>query len=207
MTVPVPGSLREPAPEPARGPGRPRSARAERSIRDAAIALLTERGVGGFSVEAVAARAGVAKTTVYRRWPTREELIVAAVSELKGPAEPAPAESVRGDLLHVLRQAGLRSGSGGTWARLMARLMVDAEQYPELVAEIWRHSVGPRRAYLQGILRRGVAEGLIRPEADLDLLVDLLVSPGIARNRPGRQPLTDAQIADVVDIVLRGVAP
>jgi AcrR family transcriptional regulator len=191
---------------PVRAPGRPRSAEAERAIRDAAVALLTERGVGGFSVEAVAARAGVAKTTVYRRWPTREELIVAAVSALKGPTDPAPGDSVRGDLLHVLRQSVLATGSGA-WTRLMARLIVDAEQYPELVAEIWRHSVGPRRAYIQGILRRGVQEGLIAPDADLDLLVDVLVSPGVARSRPGRSPLTDAQLTAVVDIVLRGAAP
>lgn len=190
----------------ARAPGRPRSAQAEQAIRDAAVALLVERGVGGFSMETVAARAGVAKTTVYRRWDTREELLVAAVAGLKGPTDPAPGESVRGDLLHVLRQAAQRSESGA-WARLMARLMADAEQYPELVAEIWRHTIGPRRAYLLGILRRGVDEHLIRPDADLELLVDLLVSPGIARTRPGRTPLTDAQIADVVDIVLRGVAP
>ncbi len=191
---------------PARAPGRPRSAQAEQAIRDAAVVLLTERGVGGFSVEAVAARAGVAKTTIYRRWDTREELIVAAVSSLKGPTDPAPGDSVRGDLMHVLRQAGQRTESGA-WARLTARLMADAEQYPELVAEIWRHAIGPRRAYLQGILRRGIAEHLIRADADLDLLVDLLVSPGIARTRPGREPLTDAQIAEVVDIVLRGAAP
>lgn len=190
----------------ARAPGRPRSAQAEQAIRDAAVALLTERGVGGFSVEAVAARAGVAKTTIYRRWPTRDELIVAAVSGAKGPTDPAPGESVRADLLHVLRQVG-QHDEPGAWARLMARLMVDAEQFPELVAEIWRHSVGPRRAYIQAILRRGVEEGLIRPDADLALLVDLLVSPGVARNRPGRDPLTAAEAAEVVDIVLRGVAP
>lgn len=190
----------------ARAPGRPRSAKAELAIRDAAVALLTERGVGGFSVEAVAARAQVAKTTIYRRWPTREELIVAAVSSLKGTADPAPGESVRGDLLHVLRQAGQRTESG-TWARLMARLMVDEEQYPELVADIWRQSIGPRRAYIQSILRRGVAEHLVRPDADLALLVDMLVSPGIARTRPGRAPLTEAQVTEVIDIVLRGVAP
>jgi AcrR family transcriptional regulator len=189
-----------------RAPGRPRSAKAEQAIRDAAVALLTERGIGGFSVEAVASRAGVAKTTVYRRWPTREELIVGSVSSLKGPADPAPGESVRGDLLHVLRQAGPRTESGA-WARLMARLLVDEEQYPELVADIWRQSIGPRRAYIQGILQRGVTEGLIRADADLDLLVDMLVSPGVSRTRPGRAPLTGAQVVDVVDIVLRGVAP
>jgi AcrR family transcriptional regulator len=186
--------------------GRPRSAQAERAIRDAAVTLLTERGIGGFSVEAVAARAGVAKTTIYRRWPTREELLVAVVSDLKGPAIAAPGESVRGDLLHVLREAS-RDDRSRPWTRLMTRLIVDAEEYPELVDEIWRHSVGPRRAYLLGILRRGREEGTIRADADLELLVDMLVTPVTSRARRRRPPLTGRQLADIVDIILRGVAP
>jgi AcrR family transcriptional regulator len=186
--------------------GRPRSASAEHAIRDAAVELLSERGIGGFSVEAVAARAGVAKTTIYRRWPTREDLIVAVVSDLKGPANVAPGQSLRGDLLHVLRQTA-RDNRSGRWTRLMTRLMVDAQEYPELVAEIWRQSIGPRRAYLLGILRRGVAHGEIRPDADLELLADMLVMPVTSRVRLRPEPLSDAQLADVVDIVVTGVAP
>jgi AcrR family transcriptional regulator len=186
--------------------GRPRSARAEHAIRDAAVELLSERGIGGFSVEAVAARAGVAKTTIYRRWPTREDLIVAVVSDLKGPANVAPGQSLRGDLLHVLRQTA-RDNRSGRWTTLMTRLMVDAQEYPELVAEIWRQSIGPRRAYLLGILRRGVADGEIRPDADLELLADMLVMPVTSRVRLRPEPLSDAQLADVVDIIVTGVAP
>jgi AcrR family transcriptional regulator len=193
------------ADRPAR-PGRPRSAEAEQAIRAAAVALLTERGIGGFSVEAVAARAGVAKTTIYRRWPTRDDLIVAAVSGLKGPATGTPGESVRGDLVHVLRRAARRDSSGA-WAGLMARLMLDAEQQPELVGAIWRDSVGPHRDHIRSILARGVAEGLVRPDADLGLLVDMLTAPAVTRRRPGREPLSDPEIDAVVDIVLRGVAP
>jgi len=190
----------------ARPAGRPRSPAAELRIRDAALALLTERGIGGFSVEAVAARAGVAKTTIYRRWPSKEEMIVAVVAGLKEPAGPAPGGSVRDELLHVLREIGRRDRSSG-WGPLMARLVADAEEHPELVAAIWRRSVGPRRAYLGGILRRGVAEGLVRPDADLDLLVDMLVNPVVSRLRLKRDPLTDAQLTQVVDIILTGVHP
>jgi AcrR family transcriptional regulator len=186
--------------------GRPRSAGAEQAIRDAAAELLSERGIGGFSVEAVAARAGVAKTTVYRRWPTREELLVAVVSGLKAPAEIAPGESVRGDLLHFLRSTAYEDRSG-RWTRLMNRLLIEADEYPELVADVWRQSVRPRREYLAGILRRGVEEGLVRPGADLDLLVDMLISPVTSRIRLRRGPLTGDQLAELVDTVLRGVAP
>jgi AcrR family transcriptional regulator len=186
--------------------GRPRSAEAEAAIREAAAELLSERGIGGFSVEAVAARAGVAKTTVYRRWPTREELLVAVVSGLKAPAEVAPGDSVRGDLLHFLRTTAYEDRSG-RWTRLMNRLLVESDEYPELVADVWRQSVAPRREHVAGILRRGVAEGLVRPEADLDLLVDLLISPVTSRIRLRRGRLTEEQLAELVDTVLRGAAP
>jgi len=189
-----------------RSTGRPRSAAAERRIRDAALALLAERGIGGFSVEAVAARAGVAKTTIYRRWPSKEEMIVSVVAELKGPAVPPPGGTVRDELVHLLRETGRQDRSSG-WGPLMARLVVDAEEHPELVASIWRRGVGPRRAYLAGVLRRGVAEGLIRPDIDLDLLIDMLVNPVVSRIRLKREPLSDEQVAQVVDIILAGVRP
>ena len=189
-----------------RSAGRPRSAAAERRIRDAALALLAERGIGGFSVEAVAVRAGVAKTTIYRRWPTKEEMIVSVVTELKGPAVPPPGGSVRDELVHLLRETGRQDRASG-WGPLMAWLVVDAEEHPELVASIWRRGVGPRRAYLAGVLRRGVAEGQIRPDIDLDLLIDMLVNPVVSRIRLKREPLTDEQVAQVVDIILAGVRP
>lgn len=188
---------------PARAPGRPRSLEAEQAIRDATVALLTERGVAGLSVEAVAVRAGVAKSTIYRRWPTREDLVVGVVSDLKSSPDPPPGESVRGDLLHLLHQVG--GAEPGGWAALMNRLMAESER--ELVAEVWRRSVGPRRAVLRGVLARGVAEGLVRPAADLELVVDLLTAPIVLRARPGRERFTGAQIVELLDTVLAGVRP
>ena len=67
---------------PARAPGRPRSAQAHRAILDATIELFVESGYEGLSIEGVAARAGVGKTTIYRRWSSKEDLIVDAIGEL-----------------------------------------------------------------------------------------------------------------------------
>ena len=91
--------------------GRPRSSEAERAILDATVALYAERGMAGLSVEAVAARAGVAKTTIYRRWPSKEELVLAAVTAARGPAPEPPGASVRDDLLFLLGRVGARTGS------------------------------------------------------------------------------------------------
>ena len=190
----------------ARPGGRPRSASADRRIRDAAVELLTERGIGGVSMEAVAARAGVAKTTIYRRWPTKEDMVVAVVSELKGPAVPAPGGTVREQLLHLLLETGHQDRNSG-WASLMGRLIMDSAEHPELVSEIWRQSIGPRRAYLAQVLAQGVHDGVIRAGVDLDLVVDMLVSPVVSRLRLNRERLTDPQIEQLLDIVLAGVRP
>jgi AcrR family transcriptional regulator len=184
--------------------GRPRSTEAERAILDATVALYAERGMAGLSVEAVAARAGVAKTTIYRRWPAKEELVLAAVTAARGPLVEPPGSSVRGDLLFLLGRVRVASSS---WPALMNRLTTEADEFPELAAEAWRRAIGPRRALLAGVLHRGVDEGLIRPDADLDLVADMLVAPAVGKVRLDRRPLDDVQLAFLVDTVLRGLAP
>src|SRR5437764_14075432 len=84
----------------ARPPGRPRSERADKAIVDATLDLLAEEGgVTGVSIEAVAARAGVGKTTIYRRWPNKEALIIDALAALKEPFPVPRGDSARDDLV------------------------------------------------------------------------------------------------------------
>jgi AcrR family transcriptional regulator len=189
---------------PARAPGRPRSEQAERAILAAALDLLAEHGVGGLSIEAVAARAGVAKTTVYRRWSAKEELLLDALAGLKGPILEPPAGSVRDQLVWLLSEMGRR------WPReapLMRRLIADAGHHPGLVDEYWRRIVAPRREVVYRLLRRGIAEGAVRAGADVELLGDMLVAPLLVRVVIRPAPMTDEQIATVVDTVLAGVRP
>src|SRR5256885_14111497 len=81
-----------------RRPGRPRSEQAEQAIIEATLDLFAEQGFEGVCIEAVAARAGVGKATLYRRWPNKEELLLAALSSLKSPF-PEPVGNVRDDLV------------------------------------------------------------------------------------------------------------
>ena len=74
----------------AKGPGRPRDPEADRAILEATIEILGEEGYEGLSIEGVAARAGVGKTTIYRRWTSKAELVVAAIQRYKSPADPSP---------------------------------------------------------------------------------------------------------------------
>src|SRR5437879_4279834 len=87
-----------------RPPGRPRSERAEKAIIEATLDLLVEEaGVAGMTIEAVASRAGVGKTTIYRRWANKEALIIDALATLKGPVPPLAGVSVRDDLITLAR--------------------------------------------------------------------------------------------------------
>src|SRR3954453_16263271 len=84
-------------------PGRPRNVRADEAILEAVIALLGDgQSVDGLSMEAVAAKAGVGKATIYRRWPNKEALLIDAVATMKGPLPQPAGESVRDDLVMLV---------------------------------------------------------------------------------------------------------
>src|SRR5438046_3156857 len=90
-----------------KAPGRPRSARADEAIIEATLDLMAEgMPVEAMSIEAIAARAGVGKATIYRRWPNKESLIVDAVATIKGEVPVLRQESLRDDLITLLRPVG-----------------------------------------------------------------------------------------------------
>ena len=189
-----------------RRPGRPRSEQAEAAILDATLDLLAEQGFLAFTVEAVVARAGVAKTTVYRRWPSKDELVMDALNCVKGIHQSPPGESVRGDLLFMLqRMRDLWIDS--RFGRLMGRLAADGLERPDLYREFKQRFVAPRRAILREIIERGVKEGLIRPDVDVEGVIPLLTAPVISAALTHQERLPPEQIEFVVDTVLRGLAP
>lgn len=189
-----------------RRPGRPRSVAADEAILDATVDLLAEQGFLGLSIEAVAARAGVAKTTVYRRWPTKDDLLMDAVACIKG-AHPEPrGESVRDDLIETLtrmRDAWFK----GRFGRLMARLAADGLERPELYREGRERFVAPRRASTRRVIERGIAEGGIRGDVDPDWVITLLVAPIISAALTHQDELPKQQLEFIVDTVLAGLRP
>ncbi|HEY3630143.1 MAG TPA: TetR/AcrR family transcriptional regulator [Jatrophihabitantaceae bacterium] len=186
--------------------GRPRDAGADEAILDAAVDLLAEQGFLALSIEAVAARAGVAKTTVYRRWPNKDELLLDAVGCIKGPPVDAPGESVRSDILWMLIR--MRDGwFKGRFGRLMARLAVDGLERPDLYREGRARYVAPRQAVMRGIIQRGIDDGSIRAGVDPDWVMALLTSPVISAAFTHQDAPSNRQLEFIVDTVLRGVAP
>ena len=139
-----------------RPPGRPRSAEADRAILRAAVDLLADEGYGGVTMEGVAARAGVGKATVYRRWPCKSALVVDAVTACRERGvQPPDTGSARQDLLVFVRgfMHHLRTSDA---ARVMPALVAELSRNPELATEFREGFVQPRRAKVLEAVRRGV---------------------------------------------------
>ncbi len=132
-------------PGPAKGPGRPRSERAHEAILEATLDLLLEEGFTRMSIEAVATRAGVGKATIYRRWPSKADLVVEAVACRKEqPFVDPDSGGVREDLVSLARQA-FRPRESSEVTELMLRLASARARHPELQEAFMRHIVEPRR--------------------------------------------------------------
>jgi AcrR family transcriptional regulator len=189
--------------ETGRGPGRPRSARAHQAILDSAIELLLEDGFTGMSMEGVAARAGVGKATIYRRWSSKTELVAEAIACLKTELELPDTGSVRADLLDLGRQA-LASLGDPEYANLLARMRGETAKHPEL-REAYQHKlVTPRREVLAAVIRRGIERGELRADLDIELLVDMVVGPVIYRSLIGGRFGPD-HLERLADGILEGI--
>jgi AcrR family transcriptional regulator len=185
--------------------GRPRSQEADQAIMAAAIQLLAERGLAGMSIEEVAARAGVAKTTIYRRWPSRGALALDAFLAEFQSQQPSPnTGTLRGDLLGALR-AWIRSVTRTSAGPVVAGLIAEAQQDPELAAA-WRERVVERlREQHKVLLNRAVERGEIAATTDQDVVLDLLFGAAYHRLLQGHRPLTDKFARQVVDMIIDGL--
>src|SRR5512142_1481611 len=131
MNGEIPGGAGNPASGGAAQRGRPRSAEADRAILTATADLLAERGLAAMSIEEVAARAGVGKTTIYRRWPSKGLLALDAFVISFRAEQPLPdTGSLRGDLLSALR-AWVRATTQTPMGPMLTGLIAEAQHDPE----------------------------------------------------------------------------
>jgi AcrR family transcriptional regulator len=201
----VPASSEDAEAVPHRRPGRPRSEHADRAILDAALSLFAESGPDGLCMEKVAARAGVGKATIYRRWPGKEELLLDALAALKVPLPAPKGKSVRSDLVALL-EAMSKESADPRRARLFALLQGEGLRYPRLMERYIQTVVEPRRQVVRSVLRRGVATGELRQETDVEAALFMLSGAVLARGRYGQAPVEEGYARRVVDELLRGLA-
>ena len=188
-----------------RAPGRPRSARAESAIIEAVLTMLADGiGVEALSIEAVAARAGVGKATIYRRWASKDALIVDAVAALKRPIPALTGESVRADLISLLRATGRVQDSRA--GRILPCLMPQVQRSDELYW-LYQEIIEPRREAARAVIRRGIAAGELRADIDVELVVAMLSAPLVLQNLMRWNPRLDPESMPekIVDTLLVGL--
>jgi AcrR family transcriptional regulator len=188
-----------------RRPGRPRSEQADRAIIDAALSLFAESGPDGLCMEQVAARAGVGKATIYRRWPGKEDLLLDALAALKTPLPEPRGRSVREDLVAVL-DAMCRDAADPRRARQFALLQGEGAKYPRLMTRFIETVVEPRREVVRSVLRRGVATGELREDADIEAALYLLRGAALASAGHGQESVPGDYARRIVDSLLQGLA-
>ena len=175
-------------------------------ILDATRELLVEGGVQALTIEGVAARAGVAKTTIYRRWASRDELAFAVLLELVELLEVSDVGDTRAELVYLVDSVVrvLRSTlMGGIMRGLVSALAEDAERQRAFRERV----VGARLSETRRIVERGIERGDVRPDADADLLYELLLGPIYLRLLLSGTPLEDGLAERLVDAVLPSFAP
>ena len=196
-----------------RAPGRPRSETANRAIIDAAMGLIAEgASFANLSMEAVAARAGVSKATIYRRWPNVEALLLDTLGATKIPLPRPPGKSVRDDILLCLTHMAdaKRNPMAQLFnARVYSALAQEGLRNPDFVRRYKAEVIEPRREILRQVLRRGIANGELRPDLDIDAAHSMLTTPIILRIMsmlPGDK-LPAKFVERLVETALAGMEP
>jgi AcrR family transcriptional regulator len=190
-------------PRPARA-GRPRDTDLTAAVRQAAIALACDGGIDSVTIERVAAKTGVAKTSIYRRWPNAAVLIMDAfLAELAPLARYVPRPDVTATMRATIRQ--LVAALAGPRGQLLRHLLGSAQSQPQLQEAFWTHWIEPRRRMGLEQLRRAQEAGQLRADADLDVLLDTLYGAVYYRLAIPYAPLNARYVDQLVEQVFAGV--
>jgi AcrR family transcriptional regulator len=193
------------------GRGRPADPDIERRVIAAALSVYGEVGWAGFTLDRVARRAPVGKAALYRRWPTKEGLLLAALEHLaEPPEEDADPTDLRGCLIKMAEQ--VIDMFVGPKALVLPRVLIEASQYPahfdEMVQNIVRARFGRARIIIQAAIDRGELPALTPPELIIDAIMGRVISlivltPGAQRAAVDAR--RDFYAASITDFVLQAV--
>ncbi|MBD2447740.1 TetR/AcrR family transcriptional regulator [Nostoc sp. FACHB-152] len=185
--------------------GRPRSSQADQAILQATLDLLAQIGYQSMSIEAIASRAGVGKTTIYRRYTSKEELVADAIESLREDLQIPNTGSFWGDMDIVIENAANRIQSP-LGRQTLALIISTASSNPQFAQVYWKKYTQPRRDAFAQVLERAKSRGEIQPDADIDLIIDL-VSGSLYYAlvfKPTSAPLT-AYMRQTLELIIKGV--
>jgi AcrR family transcriptional regulator len=184
--------------------GRPRSDQVDQSILRAASDLLAERGLDAMTIEEVAARAGVGKSSIYRRWPTKGTLALDAFLDSFLAQQPrVDTGSLEGDLVEALTlwsTAVVGTPTGRALVGLIAESQLDEELARGWIERVMR----PVRAQHRTMVERAIERGEIPVDSDIDVIMDLLYGAAYHRLLQGHLAITPAFIHTVARMVTQG---
>jgi AcrR family transcriptional regulator len=194
--------------------GRPRSTDADRAIIDAVLEGIIESGIDGLSIEQVAARAGVAKATVYRRWANKAALVLDAVTTIEVELPALAGDSARDDLVVLVESMRRRVADAvqpgeSTASRLYPCMIAEGARHPEIAAKYRQRVVEQRREAVRAVIRRGIANGELRGDLEVETMLLLLIAPMLVQLYmwSADVELPAGSSAIYVDAVLAGLKP
>jgi AcrR family transcriptional regulator len=188
-----------------RGPGRPRSEAAHTAILDAVIPMIQQVGYDAFSMEALAARAGVGKATIYRRWASKEDLVVAAAAHYVSAIPIPDLGDLRADLTAVLRSSAALHSDPRAPA-FLSSLLAAVARSPRIAQAVRGGFVAAREAALDAVLRRAVARGELPQGLDLALAGQLCAGVFLYRALVTGQASDPDVVEALVPLLLDGLA-
>jgi AcrR family transcriptional regulator len=184
--------------------GRPRLPSTDRAILEATLRQLSERGFARMSVNAIAAEAGVGKPTVYLRWRSKAELATAAVEYFReGESAPASGDTRADLVLELQRFQKLRQQVLGM--SFIGMLLAEEPHHPDLLDRYRQHMIRPRRQVIHSLLETAQARGELRPDANLDAAVTMLIGAYYAQYLGG-DPFAENWAETIVDTLWSGLA-
>jgi AcrR family transcriptional regulator len=184
--------------------GRPRDESVDTEVVSAVLNVLRHGGYGAVTIDGIARKVKRARTTLYRRWPSKRHLVAYAVVSELGDNPAADTGVLRHDLEAAV--ATLLNAFGGPLGQALPGLVADMAQDEELAETIRREVLGARRKSMREAFARARARGEIRADVDVELVLDMLTGPFYYRALFRHAPITRRTTRDVVDYVLRVVA-
>jgi AcrR family transcriptional regulator len=187
--------------------GRPRRATASKAIIEATLELLAEGGFPAATIDAIAARAGVGRNTIYRRWPAKEELIADALHELTADLDEPEGEETYALLLDWSHDL-VRVFADPLFGRLVPALLGELQRNPTFARVYADRVVRPRRQAIVELLTRARERGELRDGVDVDQVADLLSGAPFVRLLPlGLPPLSENYAEELLETIWRGIGP
>lgn len=201
------------APDPRAEPGDSRPASAHRrgleqlrdAVLDAAGQLMLEGGLAAATMEAIAARAGVSKRTLYKYWPSRGAVALEGFMRSAAMSWTLPEDAPVAESLTVLVASAAQLFVETPAGPLMRSLIADAQSQEEIATAIREQWLRPRRAVAADLIRKAVAEAELRPDIDVEITIDLLFAPVYYRLLLGHEPMTEEFAALSVGHLMAGL--